>query len=453
MASEEDVETPLMEPDAADLDETLIVTAATGSVSAAATTLHTSFIIVSIYVGLGLLSQPYAIKLGGWTSLGLLVITAALFYTSAIFLGKACDLLPEGEPRSLPGLGTALWGDAGRNIVTFVAGLELFGSLIISLVVVLQQIELFLPTEGLFNINPMDLAVIITSAVLIPTLLLRDMSHLAPLAIIGSTASACVVLAVLSLLALDLDRSKMPLQPPPGHNVINWPVGMLQSIGIFSVSMSGHSTLPAVRQAMRHPERFPSAVAGAFGAIAAAYILVAGVGYWYWGDGVSAIAIFDLTTNSPFTRSVGGYSWQHLFPIDRFLGMLVLANCCAKIPALTMVIQELILGTSVVIMRYSAPRWEIQYMTRIAIAIGAGAVSLAARHALGTCLSLVGGICSITISLVLPLVFYTQLSWDSTKPEFRGVLLGLTSIGMMLLLSVTASNVGFFTAADASTAT
>jgi len=115
---------------------------------ASATILQTSVIIVSIYVGLGLLSQPYAIHLGGWAALAALAGVAALFYTSASLLVSACDALPESAPKSLPHLGSVLWGRAGKSMVTFIAGLELFGSLAISLVVVFQQVELFLPTEG-----------------------------------------------------------------------------------------------------------------------------------------------------------------------------------------------------------------------------------------------------------------------------------------------------------------
>ena len=43
-----------------------------------------------------------------------------------------------------------------------------------------------------------------------------------------------------------------PLQPPPGHDLACWT--LFKGAGIFAVSVSGHSSLPAVRNSMRRPE-------------------------------------------------------------------------------------------------------------------------------------------------------------------------------------------------------
>ena len=44
--------------------------------------------------------------------------------------------------------------------------------------------------------------------------------------------------------------------PPPPHHAIGW--GILRAVGIFSVSVSGHSSLPALRASMAKPEEFVS---------------------------------------------------------------------------------------------------------------------------------------------------------------------------------------------------
>ena len=68
------------------------------------------------------------------------------------------------------------------------------------------------------------------------------------------------------------------LQPPAGHHLFRW--GILQSTGIFCLSVSGHSTLPALRSAMACPQRFPTALKLAFTVLLTVYALVAGTGYW-----------------------------------------------------------------------------------------------------------------------------------------------------------------------------
>ena len=52
------------------------------------------------------------------------------------------------------------------------------------------------------------------------------------------------------------------MQPPPEHGVVRW--GIFESIGIFAVSVSGHSSLPVLRNSMKQPQvpmlliRYPS---------------------------------------------------------------------------------------------------------------------------------------------------------------------------------------------------
>jgi hypothetical protein len=49
------------------------------------------------------------------------------------------------------------------------------------------------------------------------------------------------------------------LQPPAGHGFLYWP-GILESLGIFAVSVSGHSSLPVLRSSMRNPQVSPPSI-------------------------------------------------------------------------------------------------------------------------------------------------------------------------------------------------
>ena len=42
------------------------------------------------------------------------------------------------------------------------------------------------------------------------------------------------------------------VQPAPSHGVLRW--GIFESIGIFAVSVSGHSSLPVLRNSMKRPQ-------------------------------------------------------------------------------------------------------------------------------------------------------------------------------------------------------
>ena len=67
-----------------------------------------------------------------------------------------------------------------------------------------------------------------------------------------------------------------PVQPPPGHELVSW--GIIQATGIFAVSVSGHSSLPAIRNSMAEPRRFGTVLNLAFSAMALIYGAVACLG-------------------------------------------------------------------------------------------------------------------------------------------------------------------------------
>ena len=52
-----------------------------------------------------MLSMPYAVALGGWASLGALVVAAALFCLSGLLIVRNFDKVPAGMPHTYPALG------------------------------------------------------------------------------------------------------------------------------------------------------------------------------------------------------------------------------------------------------------------------------------------------------------------------------------------------------------
>ena len=42
------------------------------------------------------------------------------------------------------------------------------------------------------------------------------------------------------------------MQPPAGHTLVKW--GILEAFGIFAISVSGHTSLPVLRNSMKNPK-------------------------------------------------------------------------------------------------------------------------------------------------------------------------------------------------------
>lgn len=64
---------------------------------------------VNLFLGVGLLSMPYAIHKGGWAALVPLCLVTSLFGLSAHLIIAAFDRLPPLVPKTYPELGEGAW--------------------------------------------------------------------------------------------------------------------------------------------------------------------------------------------------------------------------------------------------------------------------------------------------------------------------------------------------------
>jgi amino acid permease len=88
-----------------------------------------------------------------------------------------------------------------------------------------------------------------------------------------------------------------------------------------------------------------------------------------------------------------------------------------------------------------SPRPAAVLSLRLALAALAIAVSFVASGSIGSVISLVGGACSLSTSMLLPSAFYAQLSWQQQGTVARVGLCFLLSFGVTIILLVTTKNV------------
>ena len=182
-----------------------------------------------------------------------------------------------------------------------------------------------MPAAGLFGLGPLHTGVLLTTITITPLLFIPTMRRLAMLSSMGFISTVLVTLAVAAATVVDPHRRAIPqqvrelfpqlaaqcdllgsassefcphdgrasgcplgnetflcvaAQPPPGHEAVRW--GIIQATGIFAVSVSGHSCLPAVRNSMAQPQRFNSVLNLAFSTMALIYGTVASLGCARW---------------------------------------------------------------------------------------------------------------------------------------------------------------------------
>lgn len=216
--------------------------------------------------------------------------------------------------------------------------------------------------------------------------------HTAALARLGLLSVGAVACVVVGTLALDPGREELP-QPPPGRE---WASRTLpQAVGILAVSLSGHSSLPALRAGMARPSRFPALFTACFGAMAGLYCVVGAAGYWYYGSATLPVITGNLARAGPWVK----------YRVDTLVAALLFMSCLAKYPAIILVLQDLLVGLGAGATPPAArvaPRASALRALRLALLAATMGVSYAMRHSIAEVMSLVGGVASLSCSLLMP---------------------------------------------------
>lgn len=400
-----------------------------------ATFAQTAFNLINVYMGIGLLSMPYAMKLSGWSGLASLAMAAMLFCFSGKLIVRSFERLSDG-PKSYARLGYAALGTPGTFLVLIFATLEFFGALCVTLIVIYKQIESFLPDGGAFKMSSVQLSVSVATVGLMPLLFIPSLRHLSHFSSLGVVSCLVVVAAVVAATVIDPHRKASFIQPAPGHAVFQ--KQLLQGAGIFAVSLSGHSSLPAIRSSMAEPQQFGRVLSLSFGTMFLVYSTVAASGYYYFGNATSQIITTDLAERAPFA---GSFILVSGFSVPKLVNIFITCNAFSKLPLIVVVLQDMIVGAVPCFREGLLARPSTAYTIRLLLFAAASIVSYQAFDVLGILISLTGGICSMTCSLLLPALFFTCLHWRDLQAAGRTMMVMLLTCGACILLLILAQNI------------
>jgi solute carrier family 32 (vesicular inhibitory amino acid transporter) len=401
---------------------------------------------LNVFVGLGLLTMPYAFSVAGWFAIILLPLTTAGFLTSALLLLTAITRLPIGTPHTYMDLGTACAGKTGRSIVLLLALMELCGGAVVVLLVFFNQLHILLPLLPATHI----LAI---SALLLTPILCIDggISKLSKISFLGFSSSIVVALA-LAALALSTFIHNITTTKTITHTteIVHWG-GLFPALGLFAVSSSAHSALPALRQCMKRPQQFPSVLIYCFAIMTIVYTIVGMLGYMLWGDEAKELLTVNLDEDAPRL-------------VSQVLVTLILLACYAKFPVLIMVIQGYLqtsfrnkkrrdetsppplerttaASSSCSPSLLSSLKGGVGISLRLCIGSTTFLVAAIGREKCGNIMSLVGGLGSIACSLVLPVVCFSILGWQRCSLWERLGLSVFIIVSLTIAALVTGQNV------------
>lgn len=383
--------------------------------SGTANPLSTGFNIVNIYVGLGLLSMPYAMKEAGLIFIAVIVLCTALFTFSGRILVSTFKTLSPGTPLSYQSVGQVALGMFGRRLVDVLVFTEFIGAVAMMYVIAWNSI-LHIIHGGAAPSYTFSFWMVVlgTMVATIPTIWVENFARISVLSLLGLFSSLLVVGTVIGVSAKESSH---------GHDVelVNFS-SMPIALGIYLVSLSGHATLPTLRASMKNPDRyFGLTLNVSFIVMCALYLTVGIAGYLRYGDSTLVLITSNLDTD--VTTTFGFY-------LDKIVSGCVAASALTTISPAVHVLGEVPLNF------FEAPGYLWRSFVKTMTLLLCLALAVGGFNYLASIESLLGGVCSLSTSLVLPPLFYFLIK-RKELPVWKSVVLVATvvlALAMMLII-------------------
>ncbi|KAI3499030.1 hypothetical protein L1887_34822 [Cichorium endivia] len=215
------------------------------------TFLRTCFNGVNTLSGVGILSVAYALSKGGWLSLLLLFLVALICFYTGLLLRRCMDSDP--RIKTYPDIGEAAFGRKGSLVISTFLYLELFLVACGFLIMGGDNLHKLFPKKSFdifgMNIGGIQVYVVLTALVILPTTWLTNLGILAYVSAGGVMATLILVVAVFWGGAFDgigfHERGEL----------LNWN-GLPTAISLFTFCYCGHAVFPTLSDSMEDKSQF-----------------------------------------------------------------------------------------------------------------------------------------------------------------------------------------------------
>lgn len=383
------------------------------------------FNMANVLMGMGMLGLPFISKKSGWIG-GIFVLFTfgAVTYYTSLLIGRTLNGDPRpaeifddnpfksatvpgsSEParmrqplKTFPDIARASFGPWGNIFLSFTLYFELFACLCVFLVVMGDHMYALFP-----QISKENHTIMMAAASTIPTALLRTPRLLSYLSAVGTTASVTVVITICCLCVKVGDISEtvaeaqhMDVNPP--YHMLWDPSGLPLALGLVAYAFSGHALVPSIYSSMKKPKEFDKMIGFTYIIVVISSLLVLISGYYMFGA-----TVLDQVTVSLENASLGAAGSTSTF----LLTWLIILSSFSKY---TLSMFPLALGIEEIVAP-CIPSDGIMAIVSSAIKIILTFMSLMTAlyvPSFSFICSLVGLICTLTVSVVFPAAAHLKL--------------------------------------------
>jgi len=356
--------------------------------------------VSNLIQGTGILGVPYAVQQGGWGGVASCFIVAFLCcHTGKLLIDCMYETSQKtGIKRRLrvnyPEVAEAVWGKTGYRLVAIVQCVEMFGG-VVMYIVLLGTVW----ADVLGSVTHLGIAewAAINCCIALPSLFIRKMSIVSwlPMISVFSLMSSLFVLIIFCFTQVQ----EWKVANIPAFNIETFPIGF----GIIVFSYCAHAVFPSIEGSMRRPESFNKMMNSSF--LLAACIKAA--------LGCFMVLRFGVDTNQVATVNLSTHIvWSRLATI------LVISNVLLAIP-LTMFVVSLSFDDAL-LDRFpkcqpdGSLSWLWLLITR-PLLLGFGLFIAVVVPHFGLLMGLIGSFTGTCLCFLFPCIIHMQLRWQSLR--------------------------------------
>nr|XP_027075711.1 amino acid transporter AVT1I-like [Coffea arabica] len=243
------------------------------------TCMQSCYNMIAAFLGVGILTLPYALSIAGWLGLLLFIAVAMVCCRTALLLER-CMRGNESDVQSYGDMGYKAFGRSGKIVASLIGSTELYLSSISLLLLVSENLNYLFPHTvfylGHLKLGEKKLFTVCTALVMLPTLFSTNVTKLSFISGLGTLGIFVIILAMLWVGGTSgygfQDRAK----------VVSWK-GISISTSLFLTCFGGHSVLPTLYNSMQNKQQFTKVLLLSFSCNSIVYLIVAVGGYLIFG--------------------------------------------------------------------------------------------------------------------------------------------------------------------------
>ncbi|KAG0345097.1 hypothetical protein BG004_003961 [Podila humilis] len=349
--------------------------------------------VVCVVAGTGTLGLPYALKLGGWIGVGILLLSLIMSIYTAILLMKCVYYNGKFRLSSYQEVGRHAYGTPGLIAVWFFHTSIVLGAPIMYLILAGTEMKGLVPADA---ISAKSWIWISAAVVAIPFVTMKTLKEVALMSVFGALATVVLVIVAVRGSIMDMDTE----MPGMVHNAVilaNLPT----TVASISLCFGGNVVYFHVEEAMRYPRSWNRVVAAALGTCCILYLATAIPGYLAYGS----------FAKSPILSSLP----QDVFTKVGTVVIIIHVILAAPILLTSFALEFERLCDITVARRGKTMEFVWRTIARLAIVAVCGAIACLVPY-FDAFLSLLGALGNCSLIFVMPILFYFKLiGWRQMK--------------------------------------